>query len=244
MNPHFTYLLVNLGSVAVPFLLSFDKRVAFYKKWKAFWPANLITVAFFVVWDVLFTQAGIWGFNSDYLTGVFLLNLPVEEWLFFICVPYACIFLYETFRTYLPGDPFAKLHNFALWKIIAASSVLLVLFYDHLYTALTAAFLLIGTLIVKRLKVTWVGWLSFAYLIIIIPFLIANGILTGLSFWEYPLLNFTPEGVNDMIVWYNNDHNMGIRVFSVPLDDFFYGLLLIAMNVSIYEWLVKRYQLR
>jgi len=244
MNPHYTYLLVNLGSVAVPLLLSFDKKVAFYKKWKAFWPANLITLAFFVVWDVLFTKAGVWGFNPEYLTGIFLINLPIEEWLFFICVPYACIFLYETFRTYLPRDPFAKLHKFAIYKISAASVLLLILFYDHLYTAFTAAFLLLGTLIVYRLKVTWVGWLSFAYMIIIIPFLIANGILTGLAFWEYPVINFVPEGIEDMIVWYNNDHNMGIRVFSVPLDDFFYGLLLIAMNVSIYEWLIKRYQLR
>lgn len=244
MNPHYTYLLVNLGSVAVPLLLSFDKKVAFYKKWKAFWPANLITLAFFVVWDVIFTKTGVWGFNPEYLTGIYLINLPIEEWLFFICVPYACIFLYETFRAYLPHDPFAKLHTFAIYKISAASVLLLILFYDHLYTAFTAAFLLIGTLIVYRLKVKWIGWFSFAYLIIIIPFLIANGILTGLTFWEYPLINFVPEGVEDMIVWYNNDHNMRIRVFSVPLDDFFYGLLLIAMNVSIYEWLLKRYQLR
>ena len=244
MNPHYTYLLVNLGSVAVPLLLSFDKKVAFYKKWKAFWPANLITLAFFVVWDVTFTKAGVWGFNPEYLTGIYLINLPIEEWLFFICVPYSCIFLYETFRAYLPRDPFAKLHTFAIYKISAASVLLLILFYDRLYTAFTAAFLLIGTLIVYRLKVKWVGWLSFAYLIIIIPFLIANGILTGLAFWEYPVINFVPEGIEDMIVWYNNDHNMGIRVFSVPLDDFFYGLLLIAMNVSIYEWLLKRYQLR
>jgi len=244
MNPHYTYLLVNLGSVAVPLLLSFAKKVAFYNKWKAFWPANLITLAFFVVWDVLFTKAGVWGFNPEYLTGIFLINLPIEEWLFFICVPYACIFLYETFRAYLPRDPFAKLQTFAIYKISAASILLLILFYDHLYTAFTAAFLLLGTLIIYRLKVTWVGWLSFAYMIIIIPFLIANGILTGLAFWEYPVINFVPEGIEDMIVWYNNDHNMGIRVFSVPLDDFFYGLLLIAMNVSIYEWLLKRYQLR
>lgn len=244
MNPSYTYLLVNLGSLAIPLLLSFDKRVAFYTKWKAFWPANLITLTFFVIWDVLFTNAGVWGFNSEYITGIYLFNLPIEEWLFFICVPYASLFLYETFRCYLPKDPFSKLHAFAQWKIIAASIILLAFFYDHLYTAFTAAFLLVGVLIIRRLKVTWTGWFSFAYIIVLIPFLLANGVLTGITFWEYSLINLNPDDVQNMIVWYNNDHNMGVRVFSVPLDDFFYALLLLGMNVSIYEWLLKRYQLR
>ena len=41
-------------------------------------------------------------------------------------------------------------------------------------------------------------------------------------------------------MWYNNDHNSGWRIFSMPADDLLYGLLLIGMNVSLYEAFASR----
>ena len=52
-----------------------------------------------------------------------------------------------------------------------------------------------------------------SYTFILIPFFIINGILTG-SF------------IVDQIVWYNNDHNMGIRIGTIPFEDIFYGMTL------------------
>lgn len=242
MNPAYTYLLINAGAIAIPLLLSFDKRVHFYRKWKAFWPANLLTLAFFIVWDALFTKMGIWGFNPTYLLGPHLLGLPLEEWLFFICVPYASVFLYETFRTYLPTGTFQSWNKAAQIVMIGISALLLILFYDRWYTGITALFTLIGLLVVWRTKPAWFGWFAFSYLIVLIPFTAANGLLTGLTFWEYPVLNRFPNDVSDMIVWYNNAHNIGIRLFSIPLDDTLYGFLLIGMNVALYEHFLGRYQ--
>ena len=97
-----TYLWVNLAVLSVPFIASFDKRVAFVKEWKAFWPACLLTMAGFIAWDVVFTARGIWGFNPEHLAGIDVLGLPIEEWLFFITVPYACVFTYACFKKYFP----------------------------------------------------------------------------------------------------------------------------------------------
>lgn len=244
MQPSWYYLLINLGSIAVPFLLSFDNRVAFYKKWKAFWPANLITLAFFVVWDIFFTKEGIWGFNDTYLLGFDLFGLPIEEWLFFICIPYACVFLYETLLTYIPGDPFKKVGKPAIVIVALLCIALMSIYTMRLYTSFTALFTLLGLLLLLRTGAKWFGRFILAYLVILIPFIIANGLLTGIEFWHYDLLNSNVSGIADQIVWYNNDHNLRFRVFSVPLDDFLYGFLLIGMNIAIYEKLLTRYQLR
>ena len=183
--------------------------------------------------------------NFKKMADLHLLGLPIEEWLFFICVPYACVFLYETFRTWIPGYPFKKWGTPTMVLVLGVSLALVVLYPERYYTFYTALFTALGLAFVWwRYKPQWMGWFAFSYLIILIPFLISNGVLTGIEFWQYPFLNEAPEAVNDQIVWYNNAHNLRFRIMSVPIDDTLYGFLLIGMNVTIYEGLMKRYQLR
>ena len=56
-NLHGLYLVVDLAVLALPLLLSFDKKVSFFKEWKYFLPVNLAVGAFFIAWDVWFTKA-------------------------------------------------------------------------------------------------------------------------------------------------------------------------------------------
>jgi len=52
------------GCIGLPFLLSFDKKVSFYKEWKYFLPVNLAVGAFFIAWDVWFTRGWDLGLQS------------------------------------------------------------------------------------------------------------------------------------------------------------------------------------
>ena len=237
MNEHYYYLLLNVACFGFPFLLSFDKKVAFNKGFKSFFPACGIVALFFIVWDIIFTQQGIWGFNANYLTGIDIFNLPLEECLFFFTIPYACVFTYCVLRAWLPNFHSGKFTSFISYTLILILFACAMAFYDHLYTMVTSI-LLFSTLVWIQFKgkKNYLKYFYSSYLILVIPFLLCNGVLTGLDFYTYPILNLHPEGVMDQIVWYNNQHNLGIRVFSVPLDDFFYGALLILWNIILFEF--------
>lgn len=224
-----TYLLVNLCAISIPLGYSFHRRLGFHRTWFALWPAILATAAVFIAWDVFFTHRGVWGFNPEYLTGVYLLNLPLEEWLFFICIPYACVFTYAALKEMPRGDflePYAR----PITQALAAALLLVGMAnLDRLYTGVTfiaaAIFLLLHLTVFKS---SYLGRFYLAYgIIFAFPFLIVNGILTG---------SFIPGEV----VWYDNAENLGFRVFTIPVEDFIYGLLLFLMNVTIYEKLLSR----
>ena len=223
----FTYLLVNLCSVAIPLAFSFEGKVQFYKKWKAFLPALLIPAALFIVWDNLFTTQGVWGFNKQYLTGIKLYNLPLEEVLFFFCIPYCCVFSYEVLNYFIKQDLLGKYARYGA-TILAYMLVAIAFQYSDLaytfYTSIfTLAFLLLHLVVLK--KPYW-SRLVFAYLVILVPFFIVNGILTG-------------TGLEDPVVWYNDAENLGIRLLTIPVEDTIYGFLLIASNITLYEFFKK-----
>lgn len=48
-----------------------------------------------LIWDVFATFRGHWSFNSDYILGPKIINLPFEEVLFFWVIPFCCLFVWE-----------------------------------------------------------------------------------------------------------------------------------------------------
>lgn len=224
------YLLIDLLTILVPLVASFYPKAPFYKTWKYLIPAILIPGILFIVWDEIFTRMHVWGFNERYLTGIYLGHLPIEEILFFVCIPYACVFTYFALNHLIERD-----YLFPHQELISSVTILLLLVlgmynFERLYTGTT--FVLLGLVLafqMLKLKPRYMGRFYFAYACLLIPFFIVNGILTG-SFIDSP------------IVWYNDAENLGIRIGTVPFEDIFYGMLLILLNIGIYEWLKERYE--
>ncbi len=224
---HFTYLAVNIGAILFPFIFSFHPKLNFHKTWFAFFPAMIISAIIFIVADIQFTRIGVWGFNPDYVTRIYFFNLPIEEYLFFFCIPYSCIFTYHCFKILIQ-----KTSNENATRLISkiSSVVLLVIgiiYFNHLYTSTTFIALAIYLFITAQFNFTFsLGKFFLAYLILLIPFFICNGILTG-------------TGLESPVVWYNNDQNLRVRILTIPIEDFFYGLLLILLNATIYERILR-----
>ena len=89
------YLFINLCILAIPLCLSFERRIAFYKKWPAVFLSIAIVGIFYILWDIFATWAGHWWFNSRYVSSAEFFFLPFEEILFFVTAPYSCLFIYE-----------------------------------------------------------------------------------------------------------------------------------------------------
>lgn len=218
-----TYLKINIAIIVIPLLLSFDKKVHFYRKWKFAMPAIAIPGLLFIIWDVWFTKTGVWSFNPAHLLGINLFGLPIEEYLFFITVPYASLFTYETIKTYWPGlNPVGigkSVLAIVAVALIATAAVNIELIYTFVTFISTAVCIV---LIVFLFKAKFTGRFVLSFMLIIFPFIFFNGILTG-SFLDEP------------VVQYNNTEILGIRMWTIPVEDTFYGMLLILLNVFFFE---------
>ena len=222
------YFYLHLFTLSFPLVRSFEDKIQYATKWRYLFPAIFVTGLFFLVWDVLFTRAGVWGFNEDYLLGLYLFSLPLEEWLFFLTVPFSSVFIYECVLYFVKKEFLGGKGTIIMLVLSAVLLVLSIIYADQAYTfwnfLFTAVFIWIGVFILKPANP---DRFLLAYLIHLIPFMLVNGVLTG-AVTENP------------IVWYNNEQNLSIRVVTIPIEDTIYAFLLLFMNVSFYEFFKRK----
>lgn len=183
----------------------------------------LIPAILYVIWDSYFTRMGVWSFNPDYITGIKLAGLPVEEILFFFVVPYCCVFIYECVRSYFPNLEKNTLLSHIILRTLAAILLLFAaIFYNRDYTAYTFVFFAFVVFMYYHFQQYFTRFkvpvFLISYVVILLPFLLVNGFLTAIP-----------------VVLYNDAENLGIRIYTIPVEDIFYGMLLVFMNVVLYE---------
>lgn len=211
--------MLDAAVIFFPFILSFDKKVAFYKTWKALFLSMLIVGAGFIAWDVLFTKNGIWQFNPEYVCGVYFLNLPLEEILFFITVPYSTVFIYECIRVYFKNYYSDTITKGIHWLFILANVAMLIAGFSKTYTLINSAIAILILLYIGSI-VKWkqLNLFYLAFTVCLIPFAICNGVLTS---WP--------------ILIYNDSQNLSIRMGTIPIEDLFYNFSMIILWCYFYE---------
>jgi lycopene cyclase domain-containing protein len=225
----YLYLWVMLAAVVVPMSRSFESRVAYYKSFGPLALATCIVSGIFLLWDIIFTKLGFWGFNPRYLSGIYLFELPLGEWLFFFIVPFCSIFIYRVYNYFVPRDILGSGVKHVSNFLLGFSCGMAITFYDRWYTVLTFALLALLVQFHRMRKTPWLGKFYMAYLIVLIPFFIVNGILTG-------------TGLEQEIVWYNPEEMTGTRIGTIPFEDAFYGMVLILGICTLYEHFGARWK--
>lgn len=207
----FTYILVLFFTVIICFIASFDKRIRFNNHFSTFLKAAILVAIPFIAWDIWFTDKGVWWFNHDYTLGIIIAGLPIEEWLFFICIPFACTFTYYCLDKFFRLDKWNMFNNLIVFISVIICAVIVLLHYDKLYTLVTGI-AAIATLVFLHFigRVAWIGKASFVFTVLMLGFIPVNGVLTGMGL-ESPVVNYNP------------DEFLGIRIITIPVEDAVYG---------------------
>ena len=186
---------------------------------------SLPVILFFIVWDYLVTGKW-WDFNPEFILpihNIFRLRLPIEEILFFFIIPFALLTFVknlsniERFKNNdkdVYNDDIFNIEVFKQLSILIKGLLLLSAVYfldlEKWYTFSVLILLFITDLSFLQRKVYFYGLLF--------------TVLTTFIFNCY--LTFLP------VVRYTQVYKIGLRVGSIPIEDFGYGILL-------YLWIVK-----
>ena len=216
---NFTYLALLIFSVSFPLYKSFEGKIQLYRKFKYIFPAIVLTAIPFLAWDVAFETKHIWQFNPEYTLGFNILGLLFEEWLFFFIIPFACIFIYEVMQYFFPAKT-TKLIKVTV-RIVSLLFLIAAIFTLHLsYTFISFILASVVLLLIVQWKVISFKLSGFfkGYFVSLLPFFLVNGVLTKMP-----------------VVLYNNNENLSLRIFSIPVEDMVYLLSLLFINFTIYE---------
>lgn len=207
----YTYSLILFFTVIICFIASFDKRILFNKHFGAFLKAAVIVAIPFIAWDIWFTAKGVWWFNTNYTLGITLAGLPLEECLFFIFIPFSCVFTYFCFDKFFKLEWLNAFNTIIAFVSLIICSVIALLHHDKIYTFVTAMITIITMIYMHFIaRANWTGKASLVYTVLMLGFFPVNGILTG-------------TGLNAAVVNYNPHDFLGIRMLTIPVEDAVYG---------------------
>lgn len=186
--------------------------------------AIFLTLVPFITWDALVTGRH-WWFNDTYLIGSRLFGLPLEECLFFITVPFSSLFVWEVLAAYFPNKPIPSLR--LLWYVLMAGipvgATLIVIGKEYTGLVLVALALVAILDMVLKTRVLLQSRILGYFAILTGLMLIFNGFLTARP-----------------IVLYDYAYQLKVLVYTIPLEDFFYGYTLIFLCTILYQKFSKK----
>lgn len=220
------YLILDLVILIGPLLASFEKQIRFIRYFIPAMLSILLVGSVYIAWDIWATDRGHWSFNPEYVGDFRFLGLPAEEMLFFWVVPYAGLFIWHVIGFYREGREdqitFSSMRNGIM---ISAMGLILGLGKGYEYTGL--AFLSAGLFLIadQGFKINLTQSVRFWHtqVLIIGATLLFNGFLTARP-----------------VVLYGESFQLGLRIFTIPVEDFVYGFSLCAWVMLVFRVLERR----
>jgi lycopene cyclase domain-containing protein len=217
------YLIFNIIVLTGPLFFGAMKPFYFMDRVKYTILPIIIPAILFLIWDSTVTYSH-WFFNEKYILGITIFNLPIEEILFFITVPFACLFTWEMIIRRTGEKKLEWIGKIRPYIYLIIPTGIVVFLSGKHYTGLAVTFLGLAVLLDQLLKTNLILEKRFyIYLSFVLFFtLIFNGYLT----WR-------------PVVTYGVDYQLDFRIITIPIEDFVYGTALIFMNTAIYMKIIS-----
>lgn len=219
----YEYLIFNIIVISGPLFFGSLKRFYFLNYLPKAIPSIIIAAIPFIIWDISVTNRH-WFFADEYTIGFQIFHLPIEEIMFFFTVPFACLFTWEMVKKH--SIPFKLLEKSISENAINIFSALLFVFsivtyfYGKEYTSIAGMLFVASVLIDKIWGALILTNKKFLFFFILVSFftLVFNGYLT----WR-------------PIVTYDEIYQLDFRIFTIPIEDFFFGYALLIIATTIFE---------
>lgn len=216
---NYVYFIFNIIVLAPVVILSIVTDVKPQKNWRGLLLAYLFVSLPFVVWDIWAASAGHWGFNGKYILPGQLLGLPFEEILFFFTVPFAMMYVWGVINKHVTNKKIKIVWpSVFLLAIATISLVLTVVYWPNGYTrsAMLATMLSLIFIVWSGLAKSLRFWVF--QMVLLAIFVVFNSILTALP-----------------VITYGENSIIGLRVGTIPLEDFWFNFALINLFLVVYN---------
>ena len=194
-----------------------------YMRKRQAWSAIIMVMIPYIVWDSLVTHSH-WWFNEKYTLNVRIFNLPVGELLFFITVPFACLLVWEAIKHRVLERIFIRKIGIYLFLYMLVPVGIFIFLKGKEYTGLVLIAIGLSAFLDYSLRTNLFTKRN-TYLFL--------GVLTGLILIFNGYLTARP------VVLYGIDYQIGLRIITIPIEDFVYGTALIFMNTAIYKKIIS-----
>lgn len=212
-------LWIDILIFAIPFALSFHKKITIYRHWKSLVSALIIPSFLMLIWDLIFVRLGIWKYNFTFFMGAHFRHLPLEVICFYVVIPYFILLIYELaakIHTPKPAQYFGKILSFC---ISIFTAWLLYNHFNNIFVAVTALLLLFTLL--NHLLVTKGNYLNHIFItwgISLLPFLVLDS-----YFFKLPL----------QII--NTPYFSNLNLLGIPVERFCFNLLYLIWIIWVFE---------
>lgn len=219
-----TYLLLQLIFLITPSVIMLTRKGRFPFRLGHALAASIFNGFLFILWNHRFIQAGIWEYNSNYITSIKLWEVPVEEWIFLIFIQLSFSFSYEWAKQILLKKNTPKLIRYSNLIILVGSALIAYFFRNHLFTFFTFFLLFIYfgyTVFRKQFSICFKAYfLSFTILL--------------LTFVPYSWLQSQLP-----VVIHNPNHILNIGTLPFPIERIAYVFLLLLIHTTLYDFIGK-----
>lgn len=205
------YALFNLVVFAEPLIFTLVFMPWFWRQWQVVLGVFVFVALPWLWLDTISFARGWWNYNEAFIFGPRLFNLPLEEVCFFVSVPFAAMVVWALINYKVPGTVKKGRARLGLAFIAAAALIFVAVFFRE------------RTVVEVLLLLATVSILWFSPIIYTRAFWWWN--LTSLGL----LLLFQTVLAGMPVFLYNDTFASGIRVGTIPLEDFLYNFSLLNM---------------